>query len=112
MSAALQAAQKYLADLAAGRVVYREKPTAFQHGLIESLVAELVASSAPNADQKRVLERAYNEIDALHFNTQNRRRKNELQDLRCAMARQWPELDRSLYDAISDPPSSDQGRTP
>jgi hypothetical protein len=41
MSAALDAGKKYLADLAAGRVVYREKPTAFQHGLIESLVADL-----------------------------------------------------------------------
>jgi hypothetical protein len=41
MSAALDAGKKYLADLAAGRVVYREKPTAFQHGLITALVADL-----------------------------------------------------------------------
>ena len=46
MTTALQAAERYLADLAANRVPHGEKPAAFHHGLITQLVAELRAALA------------------------------------------------------------------
>lgn len=41
MTTALQSAERHLADLAANGVPARDKPSAFHHGLIMQLVAEL-----------------------------------------------------------------------
>jgi hypothetical protein len=46
MTTALQAAERHLAELAANGVPAKDKPSAFHHGLITTLVAELKAAGA------------------------------------------------------------------
>jgi hypothetical protein len=63
MTQALEAARRYLADLERGVVAPKEKPTAFQHGLFSSLVAELKSYRKALKDVREVLNEQLGDTD-------------------------------------------------
>jgi hypothetical protein len=67
MTTALQSAEHHLADLAANRVPARDKPSAFHHGLITTLVAELKA-----ANERLAAERKARDDDQREFQREAR----------------------------------------
>lgn len=62
MSTALQAAEQHLAELAANGIAARDKPSAFHHGLITQLVAELKAANDRIAIERRAHHAAEREF--------------------------------------------------
>jgi hypothetical protein len=71
MTTALQSAEQHLAALAANGVPARDKPSAFHHGLITQLVAELRAANEQIAalrkardDDQREFQREARDIAA------------------------------------------------